>query len=84
MACVIRNLSDGGALLEFQREETLPYHFILTIEGTNDVRGCEVRHAYGQSTGVAFVDVASIQVGRASYGGEVGSWVDAPSHLTRR
>jgi hypothetical protein len=84
-ACTIHNMSDGGALLEFMQPEPLPFSFILTIEGSNQTYGCEVRHTAGARTGVGFVDIATAQhAGRASYGGEVGSWVEPGSVLTRK
>ena len=84
-ACVIRNMSATGALLEFDRVERLPYSFILKIEGTDQTYGCEVRHAYDKRVGVGFVDVAAVQANiRASYGGEVGAWVKPGSLLSRK
>jgi hypothetical protein len=84
-ACTIHNMSDGGALLEFMRAEPLPFSFILTIEGTNQTYGCEVRHTAGLRTGVGFVDIATVQqASRAGYGGEVGTWVEQGSVMTRK
>ena len=83
--CVVHNMSSGGALLEFHAVERLPYSFILTIDSHNQTYGCEVRHAYDQRVGIGFVDVASVQANsRAGYGGEVGSWVEPGSVLSRR
>lgn len=85
LACTIRNMSDGGALLEFMRPEVLPFSFILTVDGSKQSYGCEVRHSYYERIGVGFVDIASVQnAGRASYDGEVGSWVEPGSVLTRK
>lgn len=74
--CVIRNVSDGGALLVFDRSETLPFAFLLTIEGEDKTYGCEVRHHYGERVGVAFVDVALVNACiDAAAGTGTGSWI---------
>jgi hypothetical protein len=85
IACTIRNMSAGGALLEFMDAECLPFSFILTLEGVSQTLGCEVLHAYGTRFGVGFVEVASVpHGGRASYGGETGAWVETGSMLSRK
>ena len=85
LACTIHNMSVGGALLEFMNTVPLPFSFVLTIEGSKQTYGCEVRHTAGARTGVGFVDIATVQqAARASYGGEVGSWVEPGSVLTRK
>ena len=77
VTCVIRNMSDGGALLIFDKPECLPFGFLLDIDGKGQTFGCEVRHHYGAKVGVEFVDIATIQQGsNGSYGGEVGSWIE--------
>jgi hypothetical protein len=44
-ACVVSNLSQGGAMLTFDDDPTgLPYCFKLTIEATGFETACEVRH----------------------------------------
>ena len=84
LPCVIRNISEGGALLVFERTELLPFAFVLTIEGSNKDYGCEIRHHYGDRVGIGFVDLAIIgEIVRASYGGTVGSWIgprNVPPH----
>lgn len=52
--CVVRNISEGGALLEFQTAEMLPYRFRIVIERESIDRECEVRHQTGTSVGVEF------------------------------
>ena len=77
IACTIRNLSDGGALIVFAIPQSLPHSFFLTIKGASAPFGCEVRHHYGVSAGVEFVDVARVSIeGTATYGGEVGNWIE--------
>ena len=75
--CVIRNISDGGALLVLEKPQSLPYGFLLEIDGQDDIYGCEIRHHYGLKVGVEFVDTTSIQDGNQQYyGGEIGPWAE--------
>ena len=75
LSCIVRNMSDGGALLVFDRPEILPFGFLLTIEGEHKTYGCEVRHHFGERVGVAFVDVSVIHGAGAGPGaGELASW----------
>lgn len=74
--CVVKNLSDGGALLEFDRSEPIPFGFLLTIDGEEKIYGCEVRHHYGARVGVAFVDVALITAAvQSAYDDERAGWI---------
>ena len=83
LPCIVRNISDGGALLVFDRPEHLPFGFRMSIEGQDKIYGCEVRHHYGERVGVAFVDLAMISESTTSaYGGAVGSWI-GPKNVTR-
>ena len=61
LPCILKNISDGGALLVFERPVSLPFGFILTIDGEDQTRGCEVRHHYGERVGVEFVDIGLIR-----------------------
>jgi hypothetical protein len=45
----------------FKQVHTLPYAFLLDIEGMEGTRGCEIRHLYDQRVGVEFVDLALVQ-----------------------
>ena len=53
--CVIKNISQGGALLEFQAAELLPYRFGLVIASEGIDSDCETRHQTGNRMGVEFV-----------------------------
>lgn len=53
--CVIKNISQGGALLEFQTAEMLPYRFRLVIYSEGIDSDCETRHQTGNLMGVEFV-----------------------------
>lgn len=55
MAVVVRNVSEGGALLECQVPRSLPFHFSLVIECKGFQALCEVRHKTEQQMGVQFV-----------------------------
>lgn len=52
--CRIRNLSDGGARLEFATSQLLPHAFELHMTGM-PVRHCALRWAKGRLAGVSFV-----------------------------
>ena len=57
LPCVVKNISQGGALLEFQAAEMLPYRFRLVIESEGIDSDCETRHQTGNHMGVEFVKV---------------------------
>lgn len=61
---MVRNLSLGGALLEFQDEMTLPYAFQIAFEGGPQELHCEVRHQDGRYVGVEFVGEQSLETAR--------------------
>ena len=78
VTCTLRNISVGGALLVFDQPQGLPFGFLLTIEGTGQVFGCEIRHHYGTRVGVQFVDVATVQDqerGQLDSGGKQPAWL---------
>ena len=82
ITCVLRNMSEGGALLMFEQPQCLPYAFIMEVDGTGLTYGCEVRHHYGVKVGVEFVDVATIQQARnGSHDGTVGSWIETSTMM---
>lgn len=63
LSCIVRDLSVGGALLEFEKPSWMPFNFKLTIEATRFVTWCEVRHHRANSVGVRFVEaVATTEV----------------------
>lgn len=70
MHCIIRNISEGGALLDFGQKPRVPFMFELTIEGFRGTFPCEVRHDGSTAVGVRFIncDVKPIveSLGRAS------------------
>jgi hypothetical protein len=54
LPCTVRDLSVGGALIECESAEVLPFSFELVIEATRFRTHCEVRHAKPGSVGVRF------------------------------
>ena len=57
IACCIRNVSTGGALLELVVPATLPPHFELQIEEHKLVIRCELRHRGEHGIGISFQDI---------------------------
>lgn len=56
IACVVRNVSVNGALLEFDVPEWMPFAFQLVIEATRFEVDCELRHKGHSGCGVIFVE----------------------------
>ncbi len=55
MACTLRDLSEGGALLELDAALESVRSFRLAIDGTHLEALCEARHVRGRQVGVRFV-----------------------------
>ena len=53
--CVVRNISEGGALLDFGDPVVLRNRLRLVWEGTGEHAECEVRHVQGGKAGVQFI-----------------------------
>lgn len=53
--CIVRNFSEGGALLVFSAPFALPDRFRLTVDAKGLDVMCEVRRRNGQEFGVQFV-----------------------------
>ena len=62
-ACTIRDLSEGGALLEFAADSGQPARLRLSWDGNHDVL-CEVRHINGRMMGVQFVQFGIVSLER--------------------
>ena len=56
LSCIVRDISVGGALLEFEKPSWMPYNFKLTIDATRFVTWCEVRHHRANAVGVRFIE----------------------------
>ena len=59
--CIVRNISEGGALLEFAAALRFPAKFRLYIEEHNCEYHCEVRHEGEYGVGVFFYDKVACQ-----------------------
>lgn len=55
VTCIVHNMSDGGANLEFATGTWIPFKFRLVIESEGFDRDCEVRHQRGSTVGVCFL-----------------------------
>lgn len=55
IACLVRNVSEGGALLECEVPKALPYRFHLIIDCKGFQAWCETRHQTDTWVGVRFV-----------------------------
>jgi hypothetical protein len=62
--CLVRNVSEGGALLECEVPAWLPFRFHLLIDCKGFSAWCEVRHSKESWIGVRFerVDAAPIPI----------------------
>lgn len=56
IACVVRNISRRGALLEFPDRPPTAESFRLVVEEPSIDARCEVRHRRGAAVGVYFVE----------------------------
>ena len=54
MPCVVRNLSEKGALLECEAPRLLPFRFELVMASSGVHYACEVRHCLDRAVGVTF------------------------------
>lgn len=59
LRCTIKNISAGGALLDFGEKVFLPYSFQLYWETQRRTEVCEIKHTKGSFVGVQFVTHAA-------------------------
>ena len=86
--CTIKNISEGGALLDFGSEVWLPYNFQLTWEVGNREEACEIKHRNGQFVGVFFQRQVAVQDrpkvrNETVRADEVTPWLAETSHPRR-
>ena len=83
--CVIKNISDGGALLEFDAPVSwLPFSFQLTWETGARREDCEIKHHNGNRVGVAFAIRKAEETSRSFVKvDDLAPWV-AETHSLRR
>ena len=60
-SCIVRNVSQGGALLEVRHPQKLPSHFVLVVAADRFEADCEIRHRTANAVGVQF---SEIRIGR--------------------
>lgn len=77
--CVVSELSEGGAFLEFGGAVTLPARFQLRWEGRNQIANCEVRHAESTGVGVQFTCAVGPQIAREAKDASRPTAADTPS-----
>lgn len=63
-ACIVRNISDGGALLEVEEPKQIPHHFQLLIEADGFEADCDIRHRVEHAVGVYFNEIRIARNGR--------------------
>lgn len=63
LACTIRNISSGGALIELPEDVLLPSAFRLVNLGEGFAYDCRVVWRRGGSLGVAFGKISDLQAG---------------------
>jgi hypothetical protein len=75
VACVVRDFSEGGALLEVPENTWLPFRFSLAIESERFSAECEIRHQRESNIGVCFVQRTVEPIAATRTGSDdVGSW----------
>jgi PilZ domain len=66
LRCVVRDISEGGALLDFGDPVLLRNRLRLVWEGTGEQAECEVRHVQGGKAGVQFICPNGPRIARQS------------------
>lgn len=91
LACCVRNVSEGGALLELAVPDWLPVRFDLLVDGVDIRLECDLRHRGRHGVGVTFCDptqaqqlmeYCNLQVGAASRQQPATTGGMAPPRLT--
>jgi hypothetical protein len=60
LACIVRDISVGGALLELDIPSWLPFSFDLVIEASRFQTACEIRHQRANAVGVRFITATAV------------------------
>lgn len=63
-ACIVRNISEGGALLEVEEPHQIPRHLKLLIEADGFEADCNIRHRVQHAVGVYFNEIRIARNGR--------------------
>ena len=56
ITCLVKNLSDGGALLGFESIVGLPPVFMLVLDDGSFTERCVIEHRHPKAIGVKFLD----------------------------
>jgi hypothetical protein len=79
--CMVKNISVGGALLDFGEAVWLPYTFHIRWEGTGREELCEIKHQNGGRIGVQFMEKAAKREDSALLkADEVSPWIAENAH----
>lgn len=84
--CTIRDLSEGGALIECDDDVWLPYSFRVLTEHAAIDSVCEIRHQNGKKVGVEFVKKIEVfEPAHLPYSREdAASWMGLDQYAPRR
>jgi len=84
IACLVRNVSEGGALLECDVPKVMPYRFGLIIECKGFEAWCETRHQKERWIGVRFVRFERVEEPIAQWSPELeDNWAGKKTATTR-
>lgn len=75
--CVVRNVSRGGAFLEFSPPAWLPFQFELELPASGELISCEIRHKGSTGVGVRFLMEDASEAKPEDtivYGDEIEAW----------
>ena len=64
IACIVRNISAGGALLEVEEPKQIPNQFKLVIEVDGFEADCDIRHRVAHGVGSYFNEIRVSRNGR--------------------
>ncbi len=85
VTCIVRDLSEGGALIETETETWLPFNFRLTTEDGQVDRHCEIRHQKANRIGVEFAAAAEAHTSSSlSSVSDPGGWTGGEKITLRR
>lgn len=85
VACIVRDVSEGGALIELESDTWLPFSFRLTTEDRQIDRTCEIRHQRANRIGVEFSTKAEAHTsGSLSRVSETSTWTGSEKLTPRR
>lgn len=72
LRCVVRDISEGGALLDFGCVVLLPSRLRVVWDGTGQQAECEVRNIRGEKAGVQFICPNGPRIARESIAAGAG------------